>query len=165
MVIRRHWIVFVLVWLYAFVGIFISISLLVVLGMNVWSYLLNIIFWMYFSLFLYISRLNHELDMIVVTNNRVIVIEQKAFLNRTVGECNLWQITEITSEIKGFFSNMLDYGTILIKTAGNTSNFDMSFAPDPLKKSRAMLNIVDHYRDTHSFKNKDEEKKPTQSTT
>lgn len=159
MVIRRHWIVFVVVALYGVFGVIISISLLSILGMNNWSYLLNIAFWMNYSLFLYITWLNHELDLIVVTNNRIICVEQKSFLNRSVGECNLWQVQEVTSETKGFFSNILDYGNILIKTAGNTSNFDMTLAPTPLTKSRTMLNIVDHYRDTHSFKNKEEEAK------
>jgi len=157
--------VYVVVGLYALLGVLISFSLFIILGGNAWSYLFNIVFWMSFSLFLYTTWLNHELDMIVVTNSRVIVIEQKSFLNRTVGECNLAQVSEISSETKGFFSNMLDYGTILIKTAGNTSNFDMTFAPDPLRKSRAMLNIVDRYRDAHSFRNSEGQRGPIQSKT
>jgi len=134
--------------------------LLGILGFQVWNYMLLIIFWMFFSVFLYIEWLNHELDLIVITNNRVIVIEQKAFLNRTQGECNLGQVQECTAHTKGFFSNIFDFGDILIKTAGNTSNFDMTFAPRPNGCSRDIINMADHYRDTHSFKNKEEEAKP-----
>ena len=54
----------------------------------------NVIFWMYYSMFLYISWLNHELDLIVVTNNRVVVVEQKSFLDRDVGETTLDKIQE-----------------------------------------------------------------------
>jgi len=48
-----------------------------------------IILWLILSIILYIEWLNHELDMYVVTNNRVIGLEQIAFLNRAVTECNL----------------------------------------------------------------------------
>jgi hypothetical protein len=152
-VIRRHWIVFVLVGLYGVFGVFVTTCLLGFFGLQTWVLLLLSIFWMFFSVFLYIQWLNHELDLFVVTNNRVICVEQKSFLNRTVGECNLGQVQEVTSETKGFFSNIFNYGTILVKTAGNTRSFDMTFAPEPLGRSRKMLNIVDHYRDTHSFRN------------
>ncbi len=161
-VIRRHWIVFLLVGLYGGIGIFISLFLFAAFGIQSWVILLNIIFWMFYSLFLYIEWLNHELDLFVITNNRVICVEQKSFLNRTVGECNLGQVQEVTSETKGFFSNIFNYGSILIKTAGNTTNFDMTFAPEPLGRSRSILNIVDHYRDAHSFVNKNAAAKPVQ---
>jgi len=68
-------------------------------------------------MFLYISWLNHELDLFVITNNRVICIEQKSFLNRAVGECTLDKIQEVSIETKGFFANVLDYGTVTLKTA------------------------------------------------
>jgi len=48
-----------------------------------------ILFWMVFSIFLYISWLNNELDLFVVTNNRIIGVEQVSFLNRTISEANL----------------------------------------------------------------------------
>lgn len=154
MVIRRHWIVFVVVGLYGLFGVIISLAILWMFGATTFALLGLSIFWMFFSMFLYIEWLNHELDLFVITNNRVICVEQKSFLNRVVGECNLWQVQEVGSQTKGFFSNIFNYGTITITTAGSTSNFDMTFAPEPLGCSRKMLNIVDHYRDAHSFKDK-----------
>ena len=93
-VIRRHWIVFVLVGLYAMIGVFTTIVLFAVLGFQVWVMLLLTVFWMFFALFLYVEWLNHELDMMVITNNRVVVVEQKSFLDRDVGECTLDKIQE-----------------------------------------------------------------------
>ena len=71
MVVRRHWIVFWLVGLYAMVGVVISLSILLFLN-TAWAHILNIVFWMFFSIFLYIEWLNHELDMFVITNNRIV---------------------------------------------------------------------------------------------
>ncbi len=150
-VIRRHWIVFAMIGVYALGGVFLSAVLLATMGNNSVTWLGLVVFWMYYSMFLYISWLNHELDLFVITNNRVICIEQKSFLNRSVGECTLDKIQEVSIETKGFFANILDYGTVTLKTAGSTSNFDMTFSPKPMESSRYINNIVDRYRDDHSF--------------
>jgi len=144
--------VFLLVWLYAFVGLLVSIGILAIFSGTPWGYIINIIFWMFFSIFLYIEWLNHELDMFVITNNRIVCVEQKSFLNRAVTECNLGQVQEVNSITKWLLANIFNYGTISIQTAGNMTNLEMSFAPLPLERSRTILNIVDQYRDTHSFK-------------
>lgn len=159
-VIRRHWIVFFRIWFYAITGVIIWVLLLGILGTYVWVLFLMNIFWMFFALFLYIDWLNNELDLLVITNNRIICVEQKSFLNRAVWECNLGQVQEVTSEIQWFFSNILNYGTIIIKTAGSTTNLDMTYAPDPLNNCRKILNVVDHYRDSHSFSNEQARAEP-----
>ena len=42
-----------------------------------------------------------------------------------------------------------------LKTAGSTTNFDMTFCPKPMVCGRYINNIVDGYRDDHSFKKSD----------
>lgn len=155
-VIRRHWIVFFVVGLYFLGGWVISGIIFFLFGFGASGFALNILFWMYYSMFLFIMWLNHELDLIVVTNNRVICIEQKSFLNRNVAETTLDKVQEAGIETKWFFANILDYGTMTLKTAGASSYFDMTFVPRPMEQGRHINNIVDKYRDTHSFRTKDE---------
>ena len=81
----------------------------------------------------------------------MVVIEQKSFLDRDVGECTLDKIQEAGVRTKGLFANLFDYGTITLKTAGSTTNFDMTFCPKPMDCGRYINNIVDSYRDDHSF--------------
>lgn len=103
-----------------------------------------------FALFLYMEWLNHELDMYVITNNRIIGIEQVSFLNRVVSECGLGQIQEVNSSTKGLFSNILNYGTLTLQTSGRSSHFIMEFCPDIMNSARKVLNVVDHYRDVEA---------------
>ena len=114
--------------------------------------MLNIILWLILSIILYIEWLNHELDMYVVTNNRVIGLEQIAFLNRAVTECNLWQIQEVNSKAKWLFANIFNYWTLSIQTAGSKTTLRMYFCPDVMQTSRKVLNIVDNYRDEKNLK-------------
>ncbi len=150
-VIRRHWIVFVMVGVYALWGILFTIVMFSLFWFTAFASLSMIVFWMYYSMFLYISWLNHELDLIVVTNNRVVVVEQRSFLDRDVGETTLDKIQEAGVRTKGLLANIFDYGTLTLKTAGSTTNFDMTFCPKPMECSRYMNNVVDSYRDAHSF--------------
>ncbi len=161
-IIRRHWIVFTILWLYFIWGAILTIILFFIIWFELRINLLLIIFWMFFSIFLYIEWLNHELDLFIITNNRIIFIEQKSFLNRAKTECNLWQVQEVNSSTKGLLSNLLDYWILSIKTAGSTSNLEMWFVPNSLNKARKVLNIVDEYRDIHSFGSKED--KSTLST-
>ena len=153
LILRRHWIVFWLIKIYAGFWILVSLALFFILWFSPISLILNILFWMLFGQYLVIAWMNHELDLMVVTNNRIICIEQVSFLNRFVGECNLGQVQEISSQTKWVFSNIFNYGNIVVKTAGNSNNFDMIYCPDVMKNTRNMLNIVDHYRDTHANAN------------
>lgn len=152
LVVRRHWIVYVIIWVYFLIWVFATVWIFIMFSFQAWVNLIIIAFWMFFSLFLYIEWLNHELDLFVITNNRVIWIEQISFLNRTVSECTLGQVQEVWSQTKWFFANIFNYWTVTIQTAWNASNFTMDFAPEPIESSRMIHNIVDYYRDNHISK-------------
>lgn len=147
LVVRRHWIAFALLGVYAFSGVIFTFCIFFILSFSSWTLLLMSLFWMYYSLFLYVTWLNYELDLFIFTNNRVVCIEQKSFLNRSVGETTLDKVQEVGIETKWLLANLLDYGTIRIMTAGSSPSFDMSFCPKPMVHSRYINNLVDRYRD------------------
>lgn len=146
-VLRRHRILYLIMGVYFFLGLFLTWVIWGLFWLNPYINLLLIAFWMGFSLFLFIDWLDHELDMFVVTNNRIIWVEQIAFLNRIVSECNLGQVQEVNSSTIGFFANILNYGTVTIRTAGGDSSFSMMLCPDAQESARKVLNVVDDYRD------------------
>lgn len=152
MSVRRHWIVYLILSL-----IFSSWILFTLLSYAIfwWQFiihLVNIIFWIFFSIVLYIKWIDHELDLYIITDNRIIWVEQVAFLNRTVTECNLWQVQEVNSRTKWLFANLLNYWTLTILTAWNATNMQMNFAPDSMQEARKILNVVDDYRDKQNMK-------------
>lgn len=101
-------------------------------------------------MFLYISWINYELDIFVFTNNRIICIEQKSFLNRSIAETTLDKIQEVNIETKGLLANIFDFGTLTIITAGSSPSFDMTYSPKPMVNARYINNLADKYRD-HLF--------------
>jgi membrane protein YdbS with pleckstrin-like domain len=144
-VLKRHWIVYVMLFLFFCLWVLIVISIYMILWFNILSNLLNIVFSMFFMLFMYMRWLDHELDMYVVTTNRIMWIEQKSFLDRNISECNLSQVQEVNSETKGLFANILNYGTLSIQTASTRATMRMKFCPDAPLEARKILNIVDEF--------------------
>ena len=145
LVIKRHWIIYVMLWVYTVLWVVVIFTFYFIMWFTAVSSLLNILFLLVFLLFLYVSWLDHELDMYIITNNRIVWVDQTAFLNRTVSECNLWQVQEVNSTTKGFFANMLNYCTLLIHTAWTNTTMQMDFSPNAMQQARKILNIVDSY--------------------
>lgn len=100
----------------------VSYPLLVLLGS---LYLLT----MY--LFFYVRFLEYYLDVWVVTNDRIVDIEQFGLFSRTVTELDLFRIQDATVEMHGVFPTIFNYGDIHVKTA--STNMDIIFrnVPNP----------------------------------
>lgn len=144
-ILKRHWIVFLLLFLFFLIWISISIWIYYILKFSIISYIFNIIFWLSFSLFLYIEWINHELDMFIITNNRIISVEQISFLNRNVTECNLWQVQEVNSRTRWVLANLFNYWSLSIQTAWNVTTMMMDYCPNSMQQARKILNIVDEF--------------------
>ena len=151
-VLRRHYIIYIFLGLYLFLWIVISLGLYLIIWFSYFTNLLLVWFWLFYFIFLYIEWLNHELDLFIVTNNRIIWVEQISFLDRRVSECNLWQVQEVNSSTSGFLANILNYGKIFIQTAWTSTTLQMAYAPDALQWARKILNVVDDYRDKQHHK-------------
>ena len=61
---------------------------------------------------------DYVLDSIIVTERRVIFIEQKALFNREVVSLRLEQVQDVTVDIYGIFATVLTFGTVHVETAG-----------------------------------------------
>jgi hypothetical protein len=75
---------------------------------------------------------HYYLDMWIVTDRRIILIDQVGFFNRTVSIFRLERLQDIEFLIKGFIPTILNFGTLKAQTAGAfESNFKTSGLPDP----------------------------------
>ena len=152
MVIRRHWVVFMYVFGYIF-SLILSTAVILAFRDSFLSIipasLLDIalvIYWAIFLVFTYISWINNELDLIIITNKRVIGIDQIAFLHRDFSECPIERVQEINAETKGLFADLFNYGTLTIHTASEASDFVMHKIGDPLNTAREGLNVIQSFK-------------------
>lgn len=154
---RRHWII------YAFDLLLISLLLVVPFVVyyavaNWWPQLLTgpvsrplliltggaylLLIW----LFLLSSFVDFYLDAWIVTDWRVLNIEQKGLFSRVVSELDLAKIQDVTSEVEGFFPYIFNFGDVHIQTAGEVERFVFEQIWRPHEVRKSLLNLVETNR-------------------
>jgi membrane protein YdbS with pleckstrin-like domain len=71
------------------------------------------------------------LDCFIITDKRIIDIDQKGMLNRIVAEVAIDNIQETVYEISGPLETVFNYGTVKIKAAGSGSIMGIEQVPNP----------------------------------
>jgi len=94
----------------------------------------------------FILWLDFYLDAWIVTNERIINIDQKGFFNREISELKLTKIQDVTSEIIGVVPTLLNYGNIYVQTAGEKERFDFYQIPNPNEVKNAIVQLQEKER-------------------
>ncbi len=75
----------------------------------------------------------YYLDKWVITNKRIISVDQVTFFNRKVSNFRIDRIQDITTKVEGIIETFIGFGDIIIQTAGTDGNFTMKNVPAPAK--------------------------------
>lgn len=89
--------------------------------------------WLLFSTFsAFVIWTHYYLDLWVITDRRIIAVEQIHFFNRTVAIFRLERLQDIEFSIKGLIQTFFNFGTISAQTAGHMeANFTSAGMPNP----------------------------------
>ncbi len=74
---------------------------------------------------------DYYLDTWIVTNNRIIDVEQKGLFSREVSVINMDKVQDVTSDISGMVATVVDYGDVHIQTAGQNREFIIKDVAEP----------------------------------
>lgn len=107
------------------------------------------IFFLFSWLFLFQNYLDYYLDMWIVTNRRVLDIEQHGLFARTVAELRLDRVQDVTAEVNGFFKTLFDYGVVYVQTAGEKERFTFEDVPHPNQIAKIILDLSEKERREH----------------
>ncbi len=115
---------------------------LLVLAASVYTLSVLIFFYTYFVTF--------YLDLLVITNDRLLFVKQISLFARTVSEADLYKIQDVTSEVKGVFPSIFHYGRLKIQTAGAQDEFIVENIPNPEGLRQAILDLAEEDRKHHT---------------
>ncbi|MEY3470935.1 MAG: hypothetical protein RLZZ223_285 [Candidatus Parcubacteria bacterium] len=104
-----------------------------------------IILFIFYTAFL--TWTHYYLDAYIVTNQRVLTIDQIDFFHRKVSEADIGNVQDIEVVAKGFFANIFHFGDVRIQTAGadqRTLFFDD--IPYPYKAKDIILKFAEENR-------------------
>ncbi|QQG49849.1 MAG: PH domain-containing protein [Candidatus Berkelbacteria bacterium] len=77
----------------------------------------------------------------ILTNQRVIKIDQISMFSRLISEAEIGRIQEISTEIAGPIHTLLNFGTVRIQTASNAGRMDLEDVPDPYSMQQEIVRI------------------------
>ncbi len=100
-------------------------------------------------LFFYIQFIDYYLDLWIVTNDRIIDIEQKGLFDRTITELELFQIQDVTSSVKGLFPTIFHYGDVTVTTASSTQSIIFHEIPNPDLVRQELIRLAEGDRKYH----------------
>lgn len=119
-----------------FIGIndFISWNIRLLLGS---AFLL---FMMFFTL---IEFIDFYFDLNIVTDRRIVDIDQHRLFNRGVSELLLEDVQDVEARTKGFLATLFDFGDVYIQTAGAKPNFTFNAVRHPNEIGAIILDLSD----------------------
>ncbi len=82
-------------------------------------------------LYAFLVWIDYFFDVWIITNERVINIEQKGLFVRAVSELKFSRIQDVTSEVSGMIPTILNFGDVKVQTASEEDYFLFRRIPDP----------------------------------
>lgn len=105
---------------------------------------LSSIFLLFIWVSVFIVWTDYCLDILIITNMRIVEVEQKGFFSRELSTFRLENIQDITAESNGIIQTFLEFGIIHIQTAGEDRDFIMHGVSKPFE----LKNFISQLQDT-----------------
>lgn len=102
------------------------------------------------ALFFYSFFVEFYLDCWILTNDRLVDIRQISLFARTVAEVDLYQIQDVSSEVRGFFPTIFNYGNVYLQTAAHVPKFILFNVPAPDRLRQEILNLSSEDKKFHN---------------
>lgn len=140
-IVRKHWITFVT----PFVKILIAIVppfFFITFFLSSPPGTIAFVTWLILSaLYAIIQWVKWYLDSFIVTNTRIIDIDQRGLFNRTVSETEIEKIQDVSYSIHGFFATLFGYGTCTVETAGTQTMIKLKHIRHPQELHRLLVEL------------------------
>lgn len=145
---RRH------PWVLAGAG-FISIVVIIILilsilffGLAHFTSFLIVAMVLFFLLFGFYQWFVYNNYLYILTNQRIIIIEQSGLFTRKIIETELEKIQNMTVEVKGPIKTILNFGDIIIRTAGVDPTIQLVNVENPYEVQQKIIKYCKNYTES-----------------
>ncbi|OGI15614.1 MAG: hypothetical protein A3E38_01615 [Candidatus Moranbacteria bacterium RIFCSPHIGHO2_12_FULL_54_9] len=84
-------------------------------------------------LFGFLTWIDYYFDVWIITDKRIVNIEQRGLFVRHISELHFSRIQDVTAAVTGIIPTMLNYGDVEVQTAGEEGRFIFRRVPDPYR--------------------------------
>lgn len=116
------------------------------------------IYTLFLALSLFLIFVFYYLNIGIITNIRLVDVDQRGLFSHVVTELHIDKIEDVTSEVEGVFGTIFNYGNVIIESAGATSrDFVFESVPNPAAVEKMVLDLYE--KNSNFAKEGREEKK------
>lgn len=152
--IRRHWLTYLFSIFITFILICLPFLFIVPLFQwGKWGILLFFLIILVAIVFGLRTFVLWYYNIFVITNKRVIDIDQKSFFSRVVWDSSLDRIQDVTYSKKGLIQTLFNYGNIQIIPTGSTTKVEIINIHNPQKVQEMIHSFQDEVIDDAGRKN------------
>ena len=153
LVVREHWFYLflkILVWVFFAVVLIVfnryAKEVLPVLFEGRWgqiTLLFTQIYTLFLALSLFLIFVFWYLNVQIITNLRIVDVDQVGLFFHVVSELHIDKIEDVTSQVGGIFGTIFDYGQVFVQTAGTVERFEFSNVPHPAAIEKLILDLYE----------------------
>lgn len=155
LVVRKHWLVLKLAMLpVVLIGFFGFVFIQIFLGAanDALATFVNALWLLAVWMLLFTIWTNYFLDAWIITDKRIVDIDQRHLFNRATSTTRIERIQDARVEVRGFLATLFGYGDLRIQTAGADAEFIfIEGVPQPERIKNTIMEYVDR---TTEHKNK-----------
>ncbi len=96
---------------------------------------------MFIWILFFLAWTDHYLDAWIVTNKKIINIDQRGIFNRKMTTMQLDKIQDTSIKVEGILATFLDIGDLVVQTAGQNVKIIFKSASQPYQKKEIINNI------------------------
>lgn len=83
-------------------------------------------------------------NVMLVTTDKIAQVLQRSPFNRKISQLNISDVQDVTVNQAGIFSRLLNFGTLVIETAGEQQNYTFTFAAKPHYCAKEIMSAREH---------------------
>lgn len=153
LVVRQHWMQLVLklfIWLFFAAALILFRQFTEANIPGIWegqTGIITNIFTTVYTMFLILALLLlwiiYYLNVQIITNLRIVDIDQVGLFAHTVSELHIENIEDVTSETTGILGTVFNYGDVFVQTAGTKDRFEFENVPNPSSIEKMILDLYE----------------------
>jgi uncharacterized membrane protein YdbT with pleckstrin-like domain len=148
-ILRRHWASLMGLISFTFVMLILPIAFYFILRSFIFLsagffniFVLGLgIYYMFVVTLFFIGWLDYYLDVAIITNERIMDIDQQSLFNRRESELRFSKIQDVTGSVQGILATMLDFGDVIVQTAGTQEEFILDKVPHPHRIAKLIIDL------------------------
>lgn len=144
----KHLFGIIIIYIQAILGLLLSLGLAFFLLPSVFedsssaitlATLFAILATIFAGLIILIATIIYRQSHLTITDKNITQVLQGGLFQRKVSQLTMANVEDVTSEQRGFFASIFDFGVLKIETAGEQTNFIFSFCPKPSYYAKVIL--------------------------